>query len=431
MISHLTLENFKSLKKADLDLRKLNILVGPNNTGKSSMLHALAFLAQNAKESTLNLNGKYVNLGNLRDISFKGADTIVISFRIQFDEEERKKIKEIFRGTPFSEFDFSEVTSYISVPIDKNIKEGYTVDIEYLTTEFSDKSRSVIFAYQKEGEVYITEELKEDITGVSGGIMARPTEGRGKILNIYQEFVKITERVFEEKFFYLKALRGTEEREREIGGLSKSVGLHGEFLVDILAYIRDDPKYEILKEKIRNWGSRFGFRNIISRLIKSPRYAVNLTDERLGVQSNIVDIGFGINQILSVIVQCFYAPKGSVIMIEEPEMHLHPRSQAELADLFVDAVDYGQQLIIETHSEHMLLRLQRRMAEGKISPDDIAIYSFYFDEEEKSNKTERIELDEFGRFKGKIPGFFEEELEDVWEHSRAVMERSKRKEKNE
>ena len=90
MISHLALKNFKSLKEADLDLRKLNILVGPNNTGKSSVLHALAFLAQNSEEPKLHLNERYVNLGKLRDVSFKGED-IVITFRIKFDEDEGKR----------------------------------------------------------------------------------------------------------------------------------------------------------------------------------------------------------------------------------------------------------------------------------------------------------------------------------------------------
>jgi predicted ATPase len=426
MISHLALKNFKSLKEADLDLRKLNILVGPNNTGKSSVLHALAFLAQNSEEPKLHLNERYVNLGKLRDVSFKGED-IIITFRIKFDEDEGKRTREIFNLTPFSDFDFSEITSYIRVPIDKNIEEGL---IDFLITEISDRNE-IIFA-RNESEVYIHEVLKKDISSVSSGIMLRPDGGRSETIEAYGEFEKIIRRKFDENFFYLKALRGTEEREKNISSKPpKSVGLHGELLADVLAYIRDDPKYEISKEKIRNWGIKFGFKNIIPKLIESPSYAINLTDERLGVQSNIVDIGFGTNQILSVIVQCFCAPKGSFIMVEEPEIHLHPRNQAELADLFVDVVDYGHQLIIETHSMHILLRLQRRIAEGKISPDDIAIYSFYFDEQEKSNKTERIELDEVGRFKKKIPGFFEDELEDMWEHSRAVMERSKRKEKNE
>jgi len=434
MISHLALENFKSLKKADLDLRELNILVGPNNTGKSSVLHALAFLAQNAKEKSLLLNGKFANLGNLREISFKGEEDIGISFTIKFDEEEIKKIKEIFEGTPFSKFDFSGITSYFDIPTNKCIREGHTkvAPSQLVNTElWEERELSRVFGYF-EGKKDIDLDLQDEITDISGGIMPRVRGGKSGILETYREFEKIIERKFDENFFYLKAPRGIEEREKNISNKPpKSVGLHGEFLADVLAYIRDDPKYEISKEKIRNWGSKFGFKNIIPKLIESPSYAINLTDERLGVQSNIVDIGFGTNQILSVIVQCFCAPKGSFIMVEEPEIHLHPRNQAELADLFVDVVDYGHQLIIETHSMHILLRLQRRIAEGKISPDDIAIYSFYFDEQEKSNKTERIELDEVGRFKKKIPGFFEDELEDIWEHSRAVMERSKRKEKNE
>jgi hypothetical protein len=82
---------------------------------------------------------------------------------------------------------------------------------------------------------------------------------------------------------------------------------------------------------------------------------------------DLPDVGFGVSQVLPVLVQCFYAPSGSILFIEQPELHLHPRAQSHLADLFIDVLmsrehgkDRNIQLIIETHSEHFLHRLQRR-----------------------------------------------------------------------
>jgi predicted ATPase len=106
---------------------------------------------------------------------------------------------------------------------------------------------------------------------------------------------------------------------------------------------------------------------------------------------DIIDVGFGISQILPVIVQGFLSLDDSLTMIEQPEIHLHPKMQAELADLFIDIVNGAtiqkggifskkqkespqKYLLIETHSEYLLHRLRRRMSEGKISSQDVAIY---------------------------------------------------------
>jgi predicted ATPase len=94
----------------------------------------------------------------------------------------------------------------------------------------------------------------------------------------------------------------------------------------------------------------------------------------------ITDVGFGVSQILPVLVLLYYAPEGSTVMIEQPEIHLHPAVQAGLADLFISVCKVrGVQLIIESHSEHLLNRLMRRVAEeetpyGLITNRDIGVY---------------------------------------------------------
>ncbi|MDI6905257.1 MAG: DUF3696 domain-containing protein [Candidatus Bathyarchaeia archaeon] len=177
-------------------------------------------------------------------------------------------------------------------------------------------------------------------------------------------------------------------------------------------------------EKINEWTAKFGFENVISRLVKGPAYALSLVDRTLRLQTNIVDVGFGANTLLPIIAQCFYAPIGSMVMIEQPEVYMHPKMQAMLADLFLDVISYGNQLIIETHSEHLLLRLQRRIAEGKAKPEDIAIY--YFEGTEEGTKETKMEFDETGRFKEPLPeGFFEEGFYEAMEHLRAMISKSR------
>ncbi len=119
-------------------------------------------------------------------------------------------------------------------------------------------------------------------------------------------------------------------------------------------------------------------------------YALRVSDSNLKIDVNLADIGFGASQLLPIIVQGIYAPKGSVLLIEQPEIHLHPRIQALLGDFFIDMSRRGKQAIIETHSEHMILRLQRRIAEMKFSSNDLAIYSF--EPSKKGTEISKVEM---------------------------------------
>ena len=79
--------------------------------------------------------------------------------------------------------------------------------------------------------------------------------------------------------------------------------------------------------------------------------------------------------MLPVLVLCYYVPKGSILILEQPEAHLHPRVQSELADLLIEVVkNRNLQIILESHSENLIVRLMRRVAEEQISKDDTAFY---------------------------------------------------------
>ena len=90
--------------------------------------------------------------------------------------------------------------------------------------------------------------------------------------------------------------------------------------------------------------------------------------------SNIADAGFGTSQLLPLIIQTLTARPGTITIAEQPEIHLNPRLQSVLADLFVEMANTGHHVIVETHSEHLLLRLRRLVASGKIKSSEVAIY---------------------------------------------------------
>jgi predicted ATPase len=79
---------------------------------------------------------------------------------------------------------------------------------------------------------------------------------------------------------------------------------------------------------------------------------------------NVADVGYGISQVLPVIVQGLLVPRGGVYMVQQPELHLHPDAQAAMADYFIHLVEQGVRVVVETHSENLLLRVRRRLAEN-------------------------------------------------------------------
>lgn len=136
----------------------------------------------------------------------------------------------------------------------------------------------------------------------------------------------------------------------------------------------------------------------------------------------MVSEGFGTNSLLLLLYQLAIAERNATIMIEEPEIHLHPRAQADLASLLV-TVSFSQtkQVLMTTHSEHLLSRLLTLVAERTLTPDDISIYSFQKDDEGVCHATE-LEVSADGRVRGGIPGFFEANIEELDRFVQALRE---------
>lgn len=142
--------------------------------------------------------------------------------------------------------------------------------------------------------------------------------------------------------------------------------------------------------------------------------AIQLVDLRSNVVLSLEDVGFGVSQILPVLAQLAIS-KGDLILIEQPELHLHPAVQANLADLLIDGT-YEQepnQFFIETHSEHLMLRLQRRIREGRLSAEDVSV--FFIDASNNNGSIVRkLDLDKHGEFMADWPGgFFPERLDEL------------------
>ncbi|UCE14784.1 MAG: DUF3696 domain-containing protein, partial [Candidatus Heimdallarchaeota archaeon] len=141
-------------------------------------------------------------------------------------------------------------------------------------------------------------------------------------------------------------------------------------------------------------------------------FSVRLLDRTLKTDVGIADVGFGISQILPIIVQS-YLSVDNVICIEQPEIHVHPRLQTELAQLFYERIKENRELqyVIETHSEHLILRFQKLIRNKLLDPNDISV--LYLTKEEGGIVCKELEINQKGNFVDRWPeGFFEEAFKE-------------------
>ena len=171
-----------------------------------------------------------------------------------------------------------------------------------------------------------------------------------------------------------------------------------------------------LEECIADWLRKLGL--IHSFKVSGPSgrmspFQVLVRKTAKSTQVTLNDVGFGVSQVLPVIAHCYYVPEGSTIILEQPEAHLHPAVQAGLADVFIDAIRVRKiQIIVESHSEHLLRRLQRRIAEHQsLSNEDVALYFCRF--EGKESKLDPLDVDPYGNIKNWPDGFFGNEFDEM------------------
>lgn len=191
-------------------------------------------------------------------------------------------------------------------------------------------------------------------------------------------------------------------------------------IVDDLSESTLQELFKAVSQDLRTLGADYevDFHKVSQSQFIPDLYALTLTDKKSNATQSYSDVGFGLSQIIPILItlrSCqSYHYSDPFVIIEQPELHLHPHAQARLADIFVDWLHFSPpndnwvQLLLETHSEHLVRGFQVLVAKGKLSKDEIAIY--YVDKDDKGNSfVKLIPLDDTGSFTEPWPeGFFDQ-----------------------
>jgi len=225
---------------------------------------------------------------------------------------------------------------------------------------------------------------------------------------------------------HLGPVRQNPERNFFFSGIiSPYVGVNGQYTNEILV---NNP--ELVKEVNKQLARlNLGYRIQIS-ILSDESTDLKVSTIRLisdsGIDHAITDVGYGISQVLPVILQCMLS-KGETILIEQPELHLHPAQQAELGSFFASCIRSEESaasniqkendtnnFIIETHSENLILRIQKLIRKGKLKKEDVAV--IYFDKTSDGTVATELRLNDKGEFIDPWPqGFFEESFKEMFE----------------
>lgn len=363
MIHELRLQNFKRFENQSLEIGSLTLLSGLNGMGKSSVLQSLLLLRQSYQQGRLNtsglaLNGDLVYIGTAKDALFEDAKEDKIEFTIIFGNESKATWQ---------------------------------------------------FDYDTQSDV-----LKLTSPALSG--------------EIYQTSL------FADDFQYLQAERLGPRTSFAVSDFQvrqhRQLGTMGEYTAHFLSIFRDD---DISNPTLAH--SQASSLNLLSQVEAwlseiSPGTRIHITDNPgmdlvslqysfgLSREYRATNVGFGITYTLPVITAILSAKPDALLLIENPEAHLHPKGQARIGNLLAQAAAGGVQIILETHSDHVLNGIRLAVHGGNLNPDALRLHFFQRRDAKKQITSEVIspQIDRRGRIDKWPDGFFDE-----WDNSLTTL----------
>ena len=469
MFKSMRLQNFKSwADTGELRLAPITGFFGANSSGKSSLLHAFVLMKQTAQSSdigsALNLSGNHsiIDFGNMSQVCH-GNILKRLGMEFTWDTSPLDvALARLSSSHPPTYGDFD--AAYESILLQEEVK------YQFLMPGFGNRAQSVryqsgtgVVEYRRSADLslpenvqyelrmladesgppdeyaqFISAELPPPIKCYGFSTEARTAINASSILRTLEHSFELQ---FLQRLFYLGPLRRRAERTYLWQQSAPfDVSSDGSLAVQALLAARDRGRTNARKlsdeaspaepisvdEHVAQWLRELGLAEVFEarKLGNDDRYEVLIRATRNAGPIPLTDVGFGVSQVLPVLVLLAYVPEGTVVLLEQPEMHLHPASQSRLADILLEAAKVRKlQILVESHSEHLLTRLQRRVAEESASEDEIELYFCKHDGQESTAIP--LALNDFGEIGNWPPEFFGDALGEAVAMVEARTQRSR------
>jgi predicted ATPase len=364
MITELHIQNYKSHEDTRLELKPLTILTGVNGSGKSSIIQSLLLLRQSYKgkqlDKNLSLNGAFCEIGTGKDAIFQSAKDDFIQFSIKIDDKKKYTWK----------YASNENKDYL--PVFEKVQQTY-LDLETLPLFNTN------FQYLSAGRLPELKFEREDVL-VENERQISQRKGYGELVA---------------QFLYYYG-----EKEKVNGALLNANSSFNDLIHQVTAWEREiNPKVNVLPQKTGDsYTVYYSFDRSASLGSTDPLKSEN--------------VAFGLNYALPIITALLAAKPGSLLLIENPEAHLHPRGQSKLSELIALAAQNGVQVIIETHSDHIFNGVLKAVSAGKIKKGSVKVDFLELDETNRSASKE-IQFSDKGRILNPQKGFFDQFDDDL------------------
>lgn len=429
MITHIRVQNFKSWKDSgEVKLAPLTGFFGTNSSGKSSLLQMLLLLKQTVGKEKVIFFGdenSLVNLGNFREVIHR-----------------HQLINELYLG--------------ISCKLTHSASDLLKIPIQFLRFAFDtiireEKSTPIVkhirYISLPDGAITLWEngQLSRDNRDLGAidiqncyGLPPQPSINSSGPTDILPQFSF----AFEKLFFHVYYLGPTRVHPKRLYHWErthpKEVDLWGDKAVDALLSARvlqlttaHNGKRILIEERISKWLQKLelahSFRLIPIGALDDNTYEIRIRKTPNSAEVTLADMGHGVSDVFPLLVHCCYVPEGSTLILEQPGIHLHPMAQADLADLLIEVItERNLQILVESHSEHFLTRLQLRITEDKIPASDTTLY--FCENDDGVSNIKSLDVDELGNIKNWPKNFFGNVRSDLVKMAREQMKRQKKAE---
>lgn len=453
MIDHLRIRSFKGWQDSGaIRLAPLTVLFGANSAGKTSLPHLLLMLRQTVespdRKRVLHLGDRssLVDLGTYEDIVFRHDLERSLELEIGWDVASPVTVEDPL--DPGFELSTSRLRFSVEITADGNRQP----QVERFAYTLGGR-RQLVAGMQRRSPGNRYELLMEGYQAVRQRGRALPLPPPyhfhgfpDEAIAHYQNTAFLADLALRlqellRSIFHVGPLRDSPDRTyRWSGEQHQHVGQRGERAIEAILAAgqrrfgwkpgqRRKPLDRIVAERLQSMGLIHAFE--VRPIAEGRKEYEVLVRTHPGLPKvKLTDVGFGVSQVLPVIVECFATPPRSIVVLEQPEIHLHPKVQSDLADVFIDAIharEDGQerkvQLIIESHSEHLLRRLQLRIAEEALAPEEAALY--FVHSGASGARIEPLDVDAYGNIRNWPRDFFGDEMADLVARTEAQARRVK------